>query len=254
MSFTKLSAAIAAIAALAASSTALADMPGHHIAKARMAGAQPGAQSALSAARSAEGGRDAWQGKAINELIIDHQRWLFSIPFEVSPAGSTETGANCGINQNGPAWFMSGPGGLPVFTVNCNIPSGKAIFMPAIGYLYDYPCPAPYPQLPAGQNLEAFLSGLSADFIDGINLSQVTLDGKAVKVRRAATGVFRMSFAKDWAAHDDCATGSPQLAQADGLWVLIDPPSVGKHTLKMNVSHAVYGALFDGTWNINVVK
>jgi hypothetical protein len=82
----------------------------------------------------------------------------------------------------------------------------------------------------------------------------VTLDGKPVKVRRAATGVFRMTFAKDWAAHDDCATGSPQLAQADGLWVLIDPPSVGKHTLKMNVSHTAYGALFDGTWNINVVR
>ncbi len=54
--------------------------------------------------------------------------------------------------------------------------------------------------------------------------------------------------------YDACMTGSPQVAQADGLWVLIEPPSTGKHTIRMNVTHSVYGPLYDGPWNINVVK
>lgn len=237
--------------ALATCHVAMADVPR---ANARAANFQPSAQSAQSAARSAEGARETWQGKMLSDLIIDNQRWIFSIPLDVNPANPAETGANCGINQQGPVWNLVGPGGVSTFTVNCSVPAGKSIFMPAMGYFYEFPCPAPYPQLTPGQSLEAFLRGMTAEFIDGISFASITLDGKPVKLRRASTGIFPFTGAKDWVNYDVCITGAPQVAQTDGLWALIDPPSVGRHTLNLKVQHPTYGINVDGTWILNITR
>lgn len=242
-------AALTALTTVAASQLAVADSPRHQ-ARSRSTHVNP--QSAQSAARAIESARETWQGRMYRELIADHTRWFFSVPTEVSSANPAETGANCGLNQDGPVWFMMGPA-LPTFTVTCNVPAGKALFLPALGYAYDFPCPAPYPQLPPGQSVEAFLSAMSAEVIDGISSATMTLDGKAIKLRRAATGVFSFTAAKGWENWDVCATGSPQLAQTDGLWALIDPPSVGKHTIKLQLVHPAFGAI-DGTWIVNVVR
>lgn len=247
-----------AVAALATSQVALAAMPNVPGQRERAVQAlrtgQLSPQSQQSAVRAAAGALESWQGRLLEQVIIDHQRWIFSIPIGVNSANPAETGANCGLNQQGSVWNLVGPGGLPVFNVECSIPAGKAIFMPAMGYFYEYPCTPDYPQLPPGQKLETFLRAMTAEFIDGISLAQATLDGKPLKVRRAATGMFSFTGAKDWVNYDSCITGSPQVAQADGLWLLIDPPSVGKHTIKVNVTHSVYGALFDGTWVLNVTR
>ena len=125
--------------------------------------------------------------------------------------------------------------------------------MPALGYFHDFPCPAPYPQLTPGQNLESWLRGMTAEFIDGINHASITLDNRPVRLRRAATGVFSFTGAKDWAACDACITGSPQVAQADGLWALIEPPSVGRHTLNLKVTHPAIGTI-DGTRILNITR
>ena len=209
--------------------------------------------STESAARAAEGARESWQGKKLSELIIDNQRWMLSIPIDVNPANPAETGVDCGINQQGPVWNLIGPN-LPTFTVNCTVPADKSTFMPAMGYFYEFPCPAPFPQLTPGQSLEAFLRGMTAEFVDGISYASITLDGKPVKLRRAATGIFSFTGAKDWVAYDACITGAPQVAQTDGLWAFIDPPSVGRHTLNLKVQHPTYGINIDGTWIFNVTR
>lgn len=241
-----------AMTALAACQLAMADMPRHAEARSKSAAAQLSQQHMLSAARAADASRETWQGKMYRDLITEHTRWFFSIPTDVSAGNPAETGANCGLNQDGPAWFLMGPS-LPNFTVSCTVPAGKAIFMPALGYAYDFPCPAPYPQLSPGQSLQAFLSAMSAEFIDGISYAVMTVDNKPVKLRRAATGVFSFTAAKDWSNWDVCATGSPQLVQTDGLWALIEPPSVGKHTINLKLSHPALGTI-DGTWILNVVR
>ncbi len=245
--------ALTAVVALSACNVALADTPHNPAARTQAAMTEASARGAPSAARAAAAGSTfSWQGRNLEQFIMDHQRWMFSIPLEVNAANPVELGANCGINQQGATWNLLGPA-LPTFTVNCTVPAGKAIFMPALGYLYDFPCPEPYPQLPPGQNLEAFLRGLSADFIDRISHISMSFDGRPVRPQRAATGVFSFTGAKNWANYDVCVTGSPQLAQADGLWLYIDPPSVGRHTVKLNLTHPDMGTV-DGTWVINVVR
>jgi hypothetical protein len=120
----------------------------------------------------------------------------------------------------------------------------------------DFPCPETYPQLPAGQSLDAFLRGPSADAIDAIRFASITMDGRQVRLHRASTGVFSFTGAKDWAdwaKYDACVTGSPQLLQAEGPWALIDPPSVGRHTVALKLTHPWFGTI-EGTWNLNVVR
>lgn len=78
------------------------------------------AQSAQSAARSAEGARETWQGKMLSDLIVDNQRWMFSIPLDVNPANPAETGANCGINQQGPVWNL-------IWAISMNFPAPPRI-------------------------------------------------------------------------------------------------------------------------------
>lgn len=257
MFITRSTLAIAALTCLSASQLALAEMPNFPGQRERAAQAmrtgQVNPQSVQSATRAAAGALESWQGKLLEQLVIEHQRWMFSIPIGVNPANPAETGANCGLNQQGTVWNLVGPGGLPTWNVSCTVPAGKAIFMPALGYFYEYPCTPDYPQLPAGQNLEAFLRTQTAEFIDGITVAQITLDSKAVRVRRAATGMFSFTGTKDWVNYDACITGSPQVAQVDGLWALIDPPAVGRHVINLKLTHSLFGSL-DGTWNINVVK
>ena len=38
----------------------------------------------------------------------------------------------CGVNQNGPVWFLDPPFGKPKDSKSCSIPEGKAIFLPLI--------------------------------------------------------------------------------------------------------------------------
>ena len=119
------------------------------------------------------GGREVVRGRHLRELITDYTRWFFSIPIEVSTANPTETVANCGLNQDGPVWNLIGQGS-PTLTITCDVPAGKAIFLPALGYAYDFPCPEPYPQLAPGQSLKAFLRGMTAEFIDGTWILNLT--------------------------------------------------------------------------------
>jgi hypothetical protein len=241
--------------ALVASQLAMADSPRDPGARHRHGATHASSQTMQSAARSAESGRESWQGKRFSNLIEDFTRWFYSVPLDVSSANPAETGANCGMNQEGPAWFLMGPG-LLNFSVTCNVPAGKAIFMPAFAYGNSFPCPAStgINQLTPGQSLETLLRSGSAEFIDGFTFLSMTLDGKPVKLRRAATGVFSFTGAKDWANFDPCVTGSPQLVQSDGQWAFIDPPSVGKHTINLKATHPAFPGPIDGTWIINVVR
>jgi hypothetical protein len=242
-----------AATAIAASLPALADMPSKNALNARLMASQPGPQAHASAARAAEAGHERFGDSRLADLITAHQRWMFSIPIGVSSANPLETGANCGLNQDGKSWFLVGPGGPPTFSVSCDVPVGKAIFMPALGYFYEYPCPKPYPQLPPGQNLEAFLRAATAEFIDLISHISMTMDGKPLRLRRAATPMFGFTGAKDWVNYDACITGAPQVALADGYWVQIDPPSPGKHVINLKVTHPWLGSI-DGTWTVNVKR
>ncbi len=161
-------------------------------------------------------------------------QWSYSIPLGVNTSANDPTGAQCGINQNGGVWFLAGTTGGTA-TRSCTIPAGEAIFFPIVDAINDYPCPEPPPFEPApGQSLEAFLTEGAKGFIDPVTVLEVDLDGKSfgdLFSYRATSKLFAFTGAADLTAIDSCVTGSPQLAVADGYWIMLRPLAVGGHTL-----------------------
>jgi len=173
---------------------------------------------------------------------------FMSIPVNVSPA-TDKTGIQCGINQSGPVWFLGGPlGGTN--TLSCTIPAGKAILAPAAAYFNDYPCQDPSFEPAAGQTLEDFLTQGVTPIIDSFSTA-VELDGSPLKVHRVTAGLQSFTGAKDIVSIDACVTGSPQLAVADGKYVLIGPLSPGLHILRIRIEHPVFGST-DNTFRLTI--
>jgi hypothetical protein len=217
---------------LVASAQALAASDGKQpTGQARQAGlVSADAQAATTA------GRDSVRGEQLGDIVKDFWRWSYSIPFDVNPLADPTGGLNCGINQEGAIWFLAAPVDSPV-TRTCVIPHDKAIVTPVVAILDDWPCPPGFNFNPGpNQSLEEFLRLDVGSLIDAVTAPSVTLDGKALKVRRVASELFGFTAAANVVQFDSCVTGSPQLGLADGYWAFIDPLPRGKHTLKITAS------------------
>ncbi len=72
-------------------------------------------------------------GATIGEWSARWWQWALGIPAPINPV-SDLTGANCGVGQQGPVWFLAGTGFLspppgPV-TRDCQVPAQRYIFFP----------------------------------------------------------------------------------------------------------------------------
>lgn len=189
-----------------------------------------------------------WRGQSNAEWTQAWWRWWMSIPATVNP-GVDADGANCGINQSGPVWFLAGPLLNPAYTRTCTIPFGKPILSAIAVFINDYPCPDPTFQPAAGQTLEDFLASGIFDAISQ-TAGQATLNGKLLKAKRVTTGVFGFTGATNLRAFDACITGSPQLGVSDGYFFVIEPLPRGDHVLRIT-SSGPFGAS-DGTFNLKI--
>ena len=197
---------------------------------------KPGRQSIAAAQNltsqiSTPESNQVWRGESQANLVTQWARWLWSIPFGVTPL-QDNSGANCGINQSGEFWYVVGAL-TPSFTKSCTVPYGKAIVAPIIASVNDYPCPYPFEPAP-GQSLEAFLRADPAAFMGGVTFTEALLDGRQLKVKRVATKLFGFIGAADLSTgFDPCITGAPQLAVVDGFFTFVEPPSRGNHVLQV---------------------
>ena len=193
-----------------------------------------------------------WHGAAQAEWTQRWWQWWMSIPLGVSPTNDTE-GAQCGINQSEPVWFIGGPL-FGTFTRSCTIPKGKAILSPIVDYINDYPCRLDPAFKPApGQTLENFLITGVTPIIDGFTVHTAELDGRTLHERRITTDLFSFTGAADLVALDTCVTGSPQLGVSDGYFIFIEPLSVGQHTLHIH-SELPGSSPSDGTYNLTITE
>jgi hypothetical protein len=176
-----------------------------------------------------------WHEESYAALVARFWQWNFSIPAGVSPIVDT-SGANCGINQSGPVWFLAAPGGKTINN-SCTLPAGKALLSGLFDGYDDYPCPDPTFAPAPGQSLEAFLqSDILSFVVEPFVSGAATLDGKPFKIRRVKTSLFAFTAAESLATAaftDSCITGSPQLAVADGYYVFIEPLRPGQHILHL---------------------
>ena len=187
-----------------------------------------------------------WRGQSMAEWAKDWWRWWMPIPANVNPA--LDDGTHCGINQEGPVWFIGGPI-TPTFARTCAIPHGKAILSPITSFINDYPCPNPAFQPAAGQTLEDFLAAGIADAVSQTS-GQAILDGKPFKAARVSTTLFGFSGAASLSAFDSCVTGSPQVGVSDGYFIVIEPLPRGDHVLQIT-SNGPFGPS-SGTFTLKI--
>lgn len=196
--------------------------------------AQPSAAQVGARSESAVG---EWQGRTREASVRGLVRWIYSMPLGVS--GLLDgTDAHCGVNQDGPLWYLIAPLGDDVQR-SCTMPAGRAILAPLVMSTADYPCPVPGFEPAAGQSLDDFLLGTIAEGIDSFHTVSATLNGRPLKVRRITTRSFAFVGAADWSAADICVTGAAQPVLADGWYVAIDPLPPGDHELRLQSSSSI---------------
>jgi hypothetical protein len=165
-------------------------------------------------------------------------KWIYRQPTGSNPLLDL-TGASCGVDQEGPVWFLpSVIPGAPVFQGerSCTIPHQRALLVQTAGFLNDYPCPDPTFQPAPGQSLYDFLIGPASAFIDTVYFFEVTLDGvpqpDMLRFRLASKDLFQVRGDLSLQTTlDGCITGRPQPAVADGYVFMVKPLARGEHTL-----------------------
>ena len=178
-------------------------------------------------------------------------RWAYSFPFaQFPPLQSGEL--DCSAGQSGSVWFLAGTVGQGPVTRSCTIPTGKALFIPIITYLNDYPCPDPNFQPPPGETLEQFLTEGAQAIIDLVTELEVVVDGRSLNdlfSYRATSRLFTFTADPSLVAFDSCVTGTPQSGVTDGYWILMNPLPPGPHTVFI---HAVLDFGGGSTFEVQV--
>jgi hypothetical protein len=184
-------------------------------------------------------------------------QWALGIPAQVTPFLDPD-GAQCGTLQSGPVWFLAGTSGpLSSVTRTCSIPSGRAILIPIMNFLNDYPCPDAAFQPTPGQSIEAFLAAGAAAIADQIDVLEGELDGQPIvdlTTFRARSPLVSFTGAANLSFLDSCITGSPQLGVADGYWLLLKPLSRGNHTLHIKGASSALSISTEATYHLTIVS
>jgi hypothetical protein len=183
-------------------------------------------------------------------------QYVIGIPRDENPINDT-TGAQCGLGQWGPVFFLVGPPGNGPTTRSCDIPAGAGLFFPIINIVCAVPEDGDSPQAISNTCNELFP-------VDPKSLS-LTIDGKNVNNLKNFLASEFFSFTG--AAHGlfeftGCAT-ELQPCYADfhptaftvGYWAMLRPLSLGKHTVHFHGENQnpTFSQTVDVTYNLNVV-
>jgi len=196
--------------------------------------------------------------QAYDQLSAEWWQWVLSIPVDENPL-LEGTGKSCMVGQRGSDWFLVGTfSGGPVGHIerDCSIPEGVMLFFPVVNSVY-FNSPNICGQGPASYSAKWMRDQIAPAIDDAQNLS-VMLDGKQVKqLHRTKSKVFAVALPEDNLFVDLCAGDSPpgifSPAVDDGIYVRLNPLSVGAHEL--NIHGELYGGGFvlDVTYHLMVV-
>ncbi len=183
--------------------------------------------------------------------------YIYSTPLDRNPFFDT-TGENCGVDQDGPVWFLPAVPGSSLGTNisrSCTIPRERAIMLQMSSALNDYPCPDPNFHPAPGQSLYDFLIGAISPLFDGETGFVVTLDGVNIQdplsYRFTSDDVFRFQPDLSMVAFDSCLTQKHMLGVTDGFYLLFKPMSPGQHTIVLN-GHDMQGVLVTLTEHLTI--
>lgn len=202
----------------------------------------------------------------MDEWLIRYWNWVGSIEEDLLPRND-ENGENCGIKQSGPVWFLDfkiPENGLTYTkTKNCEIPEGKAIFIPShVGECDQAEQEGPVPL--SDEKLEGCAKSgnngghieLSIDGKDFYNGRHRTTDSpEEYSLYRKTTEFFNLTYVE---GNLFGSTAGTYRAIADGYFSIVQPLPAGNHTIVLH-SDQTSGPLnaryvVDHTWNIIIKR
>ena len=159
------------------------------------------------------------------------------------------TGADCGVGQSGPVFFLAGVSGTGSVTRDCTVPAGKALFFPLVNG-FDVHTPGDGLDTP-----QPVWDDMHVTFGFAVTTLFATVDGRAI-VLDPSTAPYRACAGPDAActAPDfsltvpdgnilGIAAGTYAPAVADGSYLLLAPLAPGAHTMTFGGT-GVFGAAF----------
>jgi len=183
---------------------------------------------------------DIVQGKSQQEYANAWWQWAVSMPDEDSPV-KDRVGIKCGVNQQGPVWFLAGGFGSSKIHRECTIPSGKQLFFPVINMLY-YPSGADAHPTCESVNKSASLNN------QYLKTFKVNVDGREyinpVFFRRSPEKCFDLIARKPTKYNPETVYPSA----TDGYWVMLKPLAPGRHSISFRAEYnrpgGGYGRMF----------
>ena len=192
--------------------------------------------------------------QSLEQLSAEWWQWALSIPTPVNPQTDT-TGQNAIVGQRGSVWFLAGVFGGGTATRTCSVPEGTALFFPVLNGV-GINTPKVCGQ--KGPLTVSKLRTMAADQIAGAANLSVTVDGVAIAIPPSVqSSVFAVAFPEDNVFDSPCAglggvpAGIYSPAVSDGFYVLLDPLSVGGHTLHIHGESQF--TMQDVTYNLTIV-
>ena len=196
------------------------------------------------------------------QLTADWWKWVMAIPSEINPL-LDKTGEDCGVNQQGPVWYLVGtPGETKIGNLttgdaerDCVIPEGKKILFPII----NVQCLELNDQI-FGPQLEEKLRQCAEDIINEVDILEASIDGKNItnfEKFRVQSPLFTITIPEDNAFGYTNFTNIPQKTISDGYWVEVKGLDPGEHTIEFTggatafdfVTHVLYHITIEPTNN-----
>ena len=187
-----------------------------------------------------------------SHLATKWWKWALETPASENPLTDT-TGQFAAVNQSGRVWFLAGnTGGTTVRTVT--VPSGKALFFPIVnvfdvedatikggGVFFLVPHPV--------QTAQAFVATVIAT-ATGLSCE---VDGTPIPITTAnleQSAPFSLHLPGDNLLGVPAGTYFPAIDS--GYYVLLNPPSVGQHTIHFTGTLTFFPLSLDVTYNLTV--
>ena len=197
-------------------------------------------------------------GASYGEWAGRFWQWAASMPIDNHPLYDT---ADCSEGQSGPVWFLGstfspsvGGGGeiLAYATRDCDVPAGKALFVPIIN--------SEASTLEGNGTTEAELSAAAKSFQDFAQNMSCEVDGfivQNVNAFRVQSPLYTFGPLPDNNLFQSfglvAPAGTTSASVADGVHIMIAPLSVGSHTIHFKGEIPAFNFFVDVTYHLNVV-
>jgi hypothetical protein len=177
--------------------------------------------------------------------------WSFAVPIPDNP-GLDPTGEKCGVAQTGDVWFLAFADSNQTDRT-CRVPPGTFLFAIVVANECSTLEPPPF----FGSNEAELRACASAGFEDvfgeaaGATYS-VTIDGRSVKDLpgyRSISPLFSITLPDDNIYGLPPGTGD---SVSDGVFVMLEPLSVGTHRLEMHFDLPAFGGPSDENYTLIV--